>query len=273
MGLHLQDYVLGVVACFFKCQKKRGSQLVNNFTVIESVYGKFLLNRHCYFQAEALIKTGKTHIEAELENIFVIVDKLSEGCVIVDGGANAGFFTVPVAQRIKNKNGLVVAFEPQREIFNGLAGTIALNDLENVRVNRMALGPSSSTAKLPVIDYSVVQDFGAVSLILDHNPLNLYDKLVEQLRVESIALDDLCLHRLDFLKLDVEGFELLALQGSRRTLEMFRPFVWIEYWKIGSQNLINELKYLDEYDSRIVDELNMLFSPMEKIKEFEISFC
>ena len=33
---------------------------VNNFVVIESVYGKFIVNRHCDFQADALIKTGRT---------------------------------------------------------------------------------------------------------------------------------------------------------------------------------------------------------------------
>ena len=96
---------------------------VNNFVVIESVYGKFIVNRHCDFQADALIKTGKTHIEQELANIFVIIDRLPPGAVVIDGGANIGFFTVPVAQRRKDIS--ILSFEPQRTIHNALAGTFS----------------------------------------------------------------------------------------------------------------------------------------------------
>jgi hypothetical protein len=35
---------------------------VNNFTVIESEFGRFIVNRHCAHQAESLIKTGRPHI-------------------------------------------------------------------------------------------------------------------------------------------------------------------------------------------------------------------
>ena len=53
-----------------------GDRLVNNFTVIESVYGNLIVNRHCTNQAEALIKTGRPHIEGELRKILMIVGSL-----------------------------------------------------------------------------------------------------------------------------------------------------------------------------------------------------
>ena len=43
------------------------SMPVNNFTVIESRYGKFIVNRHCAHQAEYLIKTGRPHIQDEAQ--------------------------------------------------------------------------------------------------------------------------------------------------------------------------------------------------------------
>lgn len=61
---------------------------VNNFTVIESVYGRFVVNRHCAFQADALIKTGLPHIESELRMILAIAGTLPEG-------ARAGRAKVP----------------------------------------------------------------------------------------------------------------------------------------------------------------------------------
>ena len=241
---------------------------VNNFVVIESVYGRFLLNRHCAFQAEALIKTGRTHIEPELNNILALVDCLPADCVVVDGGANAGFFTVPVAQRIKHKNGRVISFEPQREIFNGLAGTIALNDLDNVRVNRMGLGDVAGSATVPNIDYSVDQDFGIVSITQNASAGDLYSMVVDQQQVQTIRLDDLNLPRLDFYKLDVEGFEIAALNGSKDTITKYRPIMWIEYWKLGIDTIVDAVDYLPDYEHFIMDPLNVLFVPREKMQAY-----
>ncbi len=138
--------------------------MINNFTVLESIYGKFIVNRYCAYQADALVKTGRTHIEAELNNIRAIVDTLPENCLVVDGGANIGFVAVPIAQRIKNKNGQVICFEPQRMIFNALAGTVALNDLDNLFVHNLGLSDQESWATMPKVDYGKPADFGMVSL-------------------------------------------------------------------------------------------------------------
>ena len=66
------------------------TRAVNHFTVIESVYGRFIINRHSTFQAEHLIKTGLLHIESELRNILAIVETLPAKSVVVDAGANIG---------------------------------------------------------------------------------------------------------------------------------------------------------------------------------------
>jgi hypothetical protein len=56
---------------------------MDNFVVLDSVYGKFIVARTCMFQAEALVKTGRTHIESELANIFAIVDTLPTDAVMI----------------------------------------------------------------------------------------------------------------------------------------------------------------------------------------------
>ena len=78
-------------------------RLVNNFTVIESVYGKFVVNRHCTYQAEALIKTGRPHIENELRKILIIVDSLPRECIAVDAGAKIGLLSIPIARSLKGR--------------------------------------------------------------------------------------------------------------------------------------------------------------------------
>ena len=137
---------------------------VNNFTVLESVYGKFIVNRHCAYQADVLVKTGYTHIEAELGKILTIVRSLTEGSVVIDAGANIGLISIPIAQEIKAKRGTVHAFEVQRMLFYALCGSAALNDLDNIFVHNKALGASAGEVNASQPDYGSPQDFGLYSL-------------------------------------------------------------------------------------------------------------
>ena len=122
---------------------------MNNFVVIESEYGKFIVNRHCDYQAESLIKTGWPHIQEELAKILTLVGRLPENSIVVDAGANIGLVAIPIAQAIAQKGGIVHAFEPQRIISYALAGAAALNDLENIVVHAKAVGASVGMVGVP----------------------------------------------------------------------------------------------------------------------------
>lgn len=236
---------------------------VNNFVVIESVYGKFIVNRHCDFQADALIKTGRTHIEQELANIFVIIDRLPPDAVVVDGGANIGFFTVPVAQRRKDIS--ILSFEPQRMIHNALAGTLALNDINNVILHYAALGCEDRWVTIPDVDYGKPQDFGMVRL--DKLVDVPYNQWTDPGVAKIVQIDELELDRLDFIKLDVEGFECQALGGSRETIQKYLPWIWVEYMLVGERAIVDVLDSQgvgDDYDCYIADYQNMLCVPKDK---------
>ena len=236
---------------------------VNNFVLIESVYGKFIVNRHCDFQADALIKTGKTHIEQELANIFVIIDRLPPDAVIIDGGANIGFFSVPVAQR--RKDATILSFEPQRMIHNALAGTLALNDIDNIILHYAALGCEERWVTIPDVDYGKPQDFGMVKLNKRVNvPVNQW---TDPRLAMTVQIDDLELDRLDFIKLDVEGFECEALDGGMETIQKYLPWIWVEYMLVGEQAIVDILESMcvgDDYDCYIADYQNMLCVPKDK---------
>ena len=241
---------------------------VNNFVVIESVYGKFIVNRHCDFQADALIKTGRTHIEQELANIFVIIDRLPPAAVVVDGGANIGFFTVPVAQRRKDIS--ILSFEPQRTIHNALAGTLALNDINNVILHYAALGCEDRWVTIPDVDYGKPQDFGMVKL--DKRVSYPYDQWTDPGVAKIVQIDELELNRLDFIKLDVEGFECEALDGACESIHRYQPWIWVEYMLVGEQAIVDIITAIsDDYDYYIADYQNMLCVPKDKADQIDTS--
>ncbi len=238
---------------------------LNAFLVLDSIYGKFIVNRHCRFQAEALVKTGRTHIEEELQKLFLIVDRLPDGMVIVDGGANIGFITIPIAQRIRQRQGLVISFEPQRALHHALAGALVLNDLDNVRLYQCGLGAKSSKASLPFIDYHNPADFGTVSL----QPLA--DMQAAGSLVDVMTLDAMKLPRVDLIKLDVEGHECAAIEGALGLIRLQRPFLWVEYFLIGEASIRESLAPIPDYVFALMDYQNMICAPREKLAAMGLS--
>lgn len=230
---------------------------VPNFVVLDSIHGRFIVNRHCAFQAEALIKTGATHIEGELGNIFTLIDTLKEGAVIIDGGANAGFFTIPVANRIRGRGQRIISFEPQLTLFRALSGSLALNDIDFCDLQLAGLGDAPSVVMVPDIDYGTPQDFGTVKIGAGNTGTP----------VEIKTIDSLGLDRLDFIKLDVEGYECAAITGGLKTIQQHRPFIWVEYFISGIDPIKASLAGVPNYTFFKVDYQNMLCIPQEKLSK------
>ena len=242
---------------------------VDNFLVLDSVYGKFIVARTCAFQAESLVKTGRTHIESELNNIFAIVDTLPEDAVIVDGGANIGFFTVPVAHRTLGRGTRIIAFEPQRQLFQALGGSLAINGYHHVYLHNCGLGAEPGIAQLPAIDYGVSQDFGTVQLTDDCTVAE--DGWMADRVVDITSIDAMDLPGLDFFKLDVEGYEIPALTGAIRTIQKYQPWIWVEYFITGIEPIRQALSLLSDYDYYIADYQNMLCVPRSRANLINVS--
>jgi FkbM family methyltransferase len=241
---------------------------VDNFVVLDSVYGKFVVARTCLFQAEALVKTGRTHIESELANIFAIVDTLPADAVIVDGGTNIGFFSVPVAHRTQGRDIRIIGFEPQRQLFQALSGSLAINGYRHVYLHNCGLGAEPGIAQLPAVDYSIAQDFGTVSLSDETTVAE--DGWMNDRVVDITSIDAMELPRLDFFKLDVEGYEVPALTGALATIKQHRPWIWVEYFITGADTIKQALNDLDDYAFFIMDYQNMLCAPREKLADIKM---
>ena len=204
------------------------------------------MNRHDRYQYVSLKNKGTPHITEEIEKILEIITSLGENLVVVDGGANIGLITIPIAKKTKSK---VYSFEPQKQIFYCLAGNAAINNLENIYAYNQGLGDNIEKMFVPYINYSTGGDFGDVELNYESGD-----------EVFIVTIDSLNLSRLDFLKLDVESMEIHALNGGKETIKKFRPWCWIEYIKSDLQDFINFFKNLD-YNLYFVDEANIVASP------------
>jgi FkbM family methyltransferase len=139
---------------------------------------------------------------------------------VLDAGANMGAMTIPFA-KVAHK---VIAFEPQEFLYYTLCGNIAINNLYNVSAYMNAVDAvSGRQVYFPSPSAFYDQDTHFAGVGLCRGERDNADR-----EVATVALDDLELERLDFIKLDVEGNELLAMRGAEQILERFKPVVFVE---------------------------------------------
>ena len=193
--------------------------------------GAFIYNINDAFIGRALDKYG----EISRGEIIFLCQLIRPGMTVVEVGANIGLLTVPFA-RLVAPGGKVIAFEPQRIVYQMLCGNLALNAITNAFAHNSAIGCGPGSITVPPVDYTKPGNFGGVSL----------RGRKEGETVPLLTIDSLSLDRCDFMKIDVEGMELDVLQGAAHTLERFRPRLYVENDRPeNSPSLIRHLLALD----------------------------
>lgn len=147
--------------------------------------------------------------------------------VVLDVGANIGTTSIPVAYMGHQ----VIGVEPSPEILSDLSHNIALNSpIPYTTMNLAAASPKTKTDDGYLELYSSEGNLGAGSLLKNWNE-GKANRKVELTR--SATLDSMVsfLHpgRIDFVKIDVEGFEYEALQGLQDILKTDQPAVVFEW--------------------------------------------
>jgi len=170
---------------------------------------------------------------------------------------------VPVAQRTQGRGTRIIAFEPQRQLFQALGGSLALNGYDHVYLHNCGLGAKPGIAQLPSVNYGEAQDFGTVALS-DHASVEEDGWMADRV-VDVTSIDAMALPRLDFFKLDVEGYEVSALKGALATIQQHRPWIWVEYFITGADPIKQALADLEDYVFYLVDYQNMLVAPKERL--------
>ena len=144
------------------------------------------------------------------------------GMTFADVGANHGMFSLEAAHLI-GPGGVVHAFEPTPSTRVLLQNNLAVNGLSTVRIFASALGETPGMARL-----RVHKEMSGLNTLATHEVTWNRQTLVadEIIEVPVTTLDAHAareqLERIDFLKIDVEGFELGVIRGARELLDARR---------------------------------------------------
>ncbi len=160
------------------------------------------------------------------EIIRTIYEKiLVPGDRVVDGGANAGLHTIPLARAV-GERGRVLAFEALPHLASALTLKLAEKDIHHVQVRQEALAMRRDKAR-----FYRLKNREAESSLTNARIDPFRDEL-ELYEIDTVKLDDIIPNTLDqwrFAKLDLEGAEFDALRGGRQSLMTLRPMVILEF--------------------------------------------
>ena len=150
---------------------------------------------------------------------------VKEGDVVVDLGANLGYYTL-LAARLVGRKGKVYAFEPEPINYSLLLKNIELNGYDNIVAVQKAVSDVSGKVRL----FLDKKDTGAHTI---YQP----SKKREFIEIESVTLNKFFEdkeQRIDVIKLDVEGAEMAAFSGMDRIIrENEKLKIFVEFYFPG----------------------------------------
>lgn len=154
----------------------------------------------------------------EPEIVYFMAHVVQPGDLVVDAGANVGFFTLLLARYV-GSTGSVISFEPSPNNLHKLRGNIALNKMANISVYPNALAASSKK-----LQFYLGRDSG------QNGAWRNEVTALEQITVDAITLDAaLGASVPKLIKMDIEGSEYQALQGARALLARRPKFIIMEF--------------------------------------------
>lgn len=156
------------------------------------------------------------------EEVRLFGSLVRPGMRVIDVGANVGLYTLLLA-RLAGEAGRVHAFEPEPTLFASMRGNCSANGAGNVIPVNVALGAERGRTTF----YRNAFNSG-------DNRLGGLGWSAEKVEVEVSRLDDFPLGKVDFIKMDVQGYELGVFRGMDGVLAA-NPGVeiYFEFWPRG----------------------------------------
>jgi len=148
----------------------------------------------------------------------VVKNLIKPGDIFFDVGANTGYYSL-LASELVASGGFVHAFEPASITYEILHTNTRLNGLKNILLNRLAVSDKPGEAELLINTQSGLTSMGNTRR----------GEFIGVEKVQVITLDEYVkdnqITRVDFLKLDIEGFEGHVLRGAKRLMHEQKDMV------------------------------------------------
>ena len=214
-------------------------------------YGDFFVYKNC-----GVCSFLKSNQKWE-EYMHPVFEKyITEDSVVIEAGCHVGSHSVRLAQLAKK----VHYFEPLESSFEILSKNLELN-IENSA--KYEIHKNGAGEKFKETSFAWIPNNNIGGTGLDDNPQGIpniskevaqgeWFNDVNKQKVEVVPIDSLNLEKLDFMKVDVEGYEPFVIQGAMETIKKCRPVIIMECFKDHNGN-VSTVEELEEKYKELID--------------------
>jgi len=149
----------------------------------------------------------------------LLMQTLKPGMNVVDIGGNIGYYAMLEA-RMVGPTGAVIAIEPMPKNSERLCQNVQANGYQNIRIHKLAIGDRNGTARMYISEksnwhslYPPTSSKGEMQV-----PVSTLDSLLKPYDLPSV----------DLVRMDLEGYEVVVIEGMKRTLEKYGPRLLVE---------------------------------------------
>lgn len=156
----------------------------------------------------------------ESRNIEFILNNIPKNGVFFDVGANIGAISIPIAK--KRPDITIYCFEASQKVFSYLKKNIELNGLNNIKAMNSLL-VDELKGELPFYSPDELNGKGSMAPVFTSTSEMIQSETLDNfLELNKIS-------NVDFIKIDVEGFECTVLSGGRTILTEYKPKILFEF--------------------------------------------
>ena len=229
---------------------------------------KFILNFKNYkfyasFNKKSLsrwmLKNLKAWDSENVEKIIFFLKKYNGS--FIDCGCNFGAYSIPIAKEFEDQN--VYAFDASKKAIHKLKQNIDLNKITNITYFNIGIGDKNTEAYFNE-EISDLKNDGSFRFTQDKNneKTKIY-KLDDVFENDKISIKENIV-----IKLDLEGFDFLALKGLTKTLNRSKVIIFIEISKMlleNSKNFSNEFELFIKNNKLNIYDLNLKNKNVDEI--------
>lgn len=171
----------------------------------------YLIDSNDKYMERCLLGSGY-----QIRNWEFVKSLCSAGGLALDIGASIGMNSLNYGRYFDT----VDAFEPDPNIYECLLETISANNLDNITSHPVAVGKECGT--------NTLVQFPRATFANTLKPLGYIGKSRPQITIQCETIDSYAFKDVNFIKIDVEGYEMNVLLGAEQTIKQSMPVLQIE---------------------------------------------
>jgi FkbM family methyltransferase len=156
---------------------------------------------------------------------------LQPGMVYLDVGANMGVYAL-VAAACVGRNGRVIAIEAIPRLARMVSDNLSMNGFFPISTV-LPVAAANTDEELTIYEFDRMQGGNTLLVDIARTAESTYSETAKPLQVRARRLSDMfaegLFDRPDFIKIDVEGFELEVLRGAKTLIVEHKPSLMLEW--------------------------------------------